>query len=97
MDETVDLTFVGKIAESFKLSGRFGIVVVPQSAWVTPLVIGSKLVLVKPDSEILPVEIVSLELVRTVYAVKTGVAAVSIESDGLTKEEVPIGSTLWLV
>lgn len=94
MDE---LIFFGKVADTFKLIGIPGIVVVPESQWVTPLSDVSQLILLKPDSQTLIVEFGGVVLVRTARTIKTFVAPIAITSEKIsTAEDVPVGSTLWI-
>jgi len=91
-----DLIFVGKIADIFKLSGIPGIVVVPESPWATNFSLGSQFTLIKPNLDTLLVEVASLLSVRTALSIKNRASTIAINSDNLTKEDVPIGSTLWI-
>jgi hypothetical protein len=97
MSQTQSAVFAGTIAETFVLSGMSGkgVIVVPAEAWAVSLRVRDWLRLVKPNGEVLLVKIGGIEMTNPPsFSDKCGIM---LTADNLTKDDVPVGSTLWLV
>ena len=87
--------FVGEVADTFVLSGRPGVMVVPKEAWAATLRVQDSLRLVKPNGETLWVKLGGIGMTHPPSI--NAKAAVLLMAEGLSKHDVPMGSALWLV
>lgn len=97
MNEKQTPIFAGEVEQTFVLSGRPGVIVTPTGMWATELKIGDSLKIVKPNGDVLKVEVRGLEFIKTIQPFKrTRGCSILIQADNLCKEDVPIGSQIWL-
>lgn len=95
MRETENEVFAGEVADTFILSGRPGVIVMPTEAWAVSVRVHESLRLVKLSGETLLVKIGGIEM--TSPPLLNGKYAVLLTAEGISKDDVPIGSALWLV
>lgn len=95
MSETQNDVFVGEVADSFILSGRPGVMVVPTKAWAATIRVHDSLRLVKPSGETMWVKLGGIGMTQPPSI--NAKSAFLLMAEGLSKDDVPIGSALWLV
>lgn len=91
----------GRVADTFVISGRPGVIAIPAEAWAVPVKVGDTLRLVKPDGSCLVVRLGGIEMVNTrglemMSRPKFDKAALLLRGENLSKEDVPIGTEIWI-
>jgi hypothetical protein len=95
MSETQNEVLAGEVADTFILSGRPGVIVVPKEAWAVSIRVHDLLRLVKPHGETLLVKVGGIEMTNP--PLPNGKCAILLMAEGISKDDAPIGSSLWLV
>ena len=95
---TNETIFVGEVADTFQLPGRPGVIVAPATLWAAELKMGDSLEIVKPNGDVLQVEIRGFEMIKTTQPFKrTRGCSILIQANNnnLCRDDVPLGSQIW--